>query len=155
MSDETEAPDNPADPRVVCTRILQHHRNTGGRWPADMPHGITYAVDWWLELLEPPSDRWDRPKQVSGPSGDRWVYPYVDRVAGALRRFLRASYSYQRLIVSAAEDGVPWRGEDEAIFRRVIGEHERMREVGLEAYKAEARNRARALYHPEEQTGTD
>lgn len=153
MNDDQESQEsqsNPADPRAACIRILQHHRNSGGRWPQVFPSlAIGEAADWWLELLEPASDIWDRPKQVSGPSGDRWVYPYVERVTHCLRRFLRAPDQYQREIIAAAEEGIGWRGDSQPLFRMVIAEHERMHELGLEDYKQDTRHKARRLYHPE------
>ena len=53
--------------------------------------------------------------------------------------------STQRLIVSAKEDNIFWRGEDITDFYRVIAEFERVQKLGPEDYRKEAVSRIRKI----------
>lgn len=133
MSNDTEhrAP----DPHTACVEILRAHADMGGRWPAEMPIDYDAAGRWWLGMCEPPNPRWDQPRTITTREGERTEYPYIQRVTATLRRFVRCSEKFQRLIVRAAEDGIRWRGETEPMFHRVIAEHEKMQEMGTEEYR--------------------
>jgi hypothetical protein len=109
-------------------QVLETWRHNGKPWPQDMPQEIRYAVPWWIEHQKP-ADRTERPRQVLGRSNDdaRMVFPYVERLVYTLRKFLRQDTQFQTLILSAWEDGIDWRGEDEWIFLRHLKSLERRR----------------------------
>ena len=77
--------------------------------------------------------------------GERWDWPYLVRVVTNLQRFLALSVEDRETVVKAREYGVYWRGEDMNMLRLIGKETKRMREMGVEAYRNEAKKLLRAL----------
>ena len=57
-----------------------------------------------------------------------WKSPYVDRLRYTLTAFLQLAKDFQGLIISAAEDGIFWRGDTKEFFLAVLGEHDMMKQ---------------------------
>ena len=123
--------------RAVVAQVL---RTTSSDHPIHrMPKDENAAVDWFLRLIEP-EHRTERPQEIRTKTGAYWRWPYADRVVYMLRGYLAASESLQRLVVAAREDAIYWRGDDEPFFIGVINETEKMRAMGLDEYRRDARN---------------
>jgi len=54
---------------------------------------------------------------------------------------LPAGRQFRAFVIAAKQDGIEWRGEDFEHFQTVVTETERMRKMGVEAYKAMADDR--------------
>lgn len=88
----------------------------------------------------------EAPQRITRRDGsEAWRWPYLDRCLVLARRFLRLPAAEQRTILAAREDGIAWRGDDLETFMRIVGEHYRMRELGAQAYRAEALSQLRGL----------
>ena len=113
-------------------------------WPSEVPRGGR-LVEWWAAMQEPFDPRYEAARQVPVMGGDgyRTEYPYHDRLTGTLWAYLRSAPDMRRLVVSARQDGHWWRGEERDVFLRVVNETERMREMGLDAYRVDALTKAR------------
>jgi len=106
--------------------------------PAPFSVDILQSVDQWVRMQDP-HDKFDapyRPKKA-------WAWPYADRLKGNLKKYLQIDVEFQGLIISAAEDGIFWRGEDRNFFNLVIDEALTLRETTLDEYKAGAREQYR------------
>ncbi len=128
----------------VLSKVLHAWK---GRWPKQMPKGYQEAIKWWLELQEPADAYSERAHAVPVPKSEDvvWRFPYIDRVSRNLKAFLMQPEDYQRLICSAAEDGIHWRGDSEVMFRLICMENVRMGEVGRTKYVAAARAKLREV----------
>lgn len=117
--------------------------------PEFMPPSPHDAATWWIDMQEKPSQQ-DRPHKVSvvGDDGFRWICPYHLRISYTLRKFLFAmKEAEQRIIMAAREDGVFWRGDDMYFFMLVIDETQRMRKIGVEAYREESLKKLKNFLH--------
>jgi len=127
-----------------------------------MPPAPTDAARWWIDMQEKPAPH-EAPHRhpVAASNGRdekpkyRWITPYTDRLRDNLRIFLTLTHEQHRLIIAAREDDIYWRGDDvehrnkyldgRTAFENVIYETERMRKIGVDAYKAEALQRMRKM----------
>jgi len=143
----------------VLTEIISDHT---GRRPQAMPPAPTDAARWWIDMQEKPAPH-EAPHRhpVAASNGRdekpkyRWITPYTDRLRDNLRIFLTLTHEQHRLIIAAREDDIYWRGDDvehrnkyldgRTAFENVIYETERMRKIGVDAYKAEALQRMRKM----------
>ena len=159
---DKHSPDRPPMPgmsdaySLVQSEIEQYR----GPRPEQMPTDNRDAARWLLARVidrHHPEEAPELKSKTLG-SGDRatvkwfWVWPYLTRIKIQSHQFLRLSPDFQRYIIAAREDGIPWRGEDESLlpdgtnmFRRVVAEHQRMQEVGPEAYRKEAMAKMRGI----------
>lgn len=143
---ETSLGEKKRSTRDECLDLIRERENSDRPWPHAMPMYAQDAVEWFLSLIEPPDPFTDRPRWIATHNGGGfWQEPYVDRVIACLKRYLNADEGLQRTIVAAREDDIPWRGDDERVFRLVIEETERMREMGRDAYREAGRRKFRAL----------
>ena len=112
-----------------------------------IPRNANELVHWWMDRQSRPSERFDRPVQESKRDGSGlfWRTPYTDRIRHTLIKFLSLDSGFQGLIIAAAEDKIFWRGDSREFFLSVIHEHEKMRKVGVEAYRSEALRKLRAV----------
>ena len=111
--------------------------------PEFMPPAPIDAARWWMDQQEPAGPD-DKPRQVSIVGDDdnrRWICPYHLRVCETLKRFLSLPLKDQRIILAAREDGIYWRGDEMYFFMLVIAETEKMRKVGVSAYRDESINK--------------
>jgi hypothetical protein len=100
----------------------------------------------FLGLMEPPNDR-ESPQVVGVPGkrdAQRILDPYYDRVWHCAKRFVRLPAGAQQTIVDNAKT-CPWRGDDVEMYVRIAAETERMHEMGVEAYKAQAMAQLRSI----------
>ena len=104
------------------------------------------AAKRFIGLMEPPHER--ELVQVVGVPGrreaQRTIDPYYDRIWHCAKRFARLNPGAQQTIIDNARD-CPWRGDDIAFYVKVVEETERMREMGAEAYKAQAMAQLRSI----------
>jgi len=99
----------------------------------------------FIDLLEPEKrNESAREVQVVG-GGTRWVWPYEVRVKQCLLKYLQLDDDDKRVIQRARNDGIFWRGDDMAFFNDVIIETMRMREIGVESYRAQCVEKMKAL----------
>lgn len=105
--------------------------------------GLRNDPEWYLKLLEKHKPE-EAPRKVQARSdksksgGSLWQWPYRDRVLFCLRKFKSLPEVEQQTIISARKDKIYWRGDDLDFFMRVIEETEKMREMGIDKYKAQA-----------------
>lgn len=119
-------------------RILANAPN-GTALPPVAPQDHGKAVQWFIRIVEKPSDE-EREHTKFTKNGDPYsVWPYADRVTRLLCKFITLSQNYQEYIVAAQEDGIHWRGEDFDMFQRIVEEKEKMREMGINEYRIQAR----------------
>ena len=106
-----------------------------------IPRNSVDLADWWIHRQPLPDAVFDRPHSQSRRSGEGsyWVTPYHDRLCASLKTFLCLDRDFQSLIISCAEDKIFWRGDSREFFIGVINEHEKMRRVGVETYRREAK----------------
>ena len=91
--------------------------------PASMPDLAHDAAAWLRRQFEPPKDD-TAPRKRNGV----WTWPYADNTVRYAHRLMQASPDMQRLVLSAAEDGIWWRGDERDVFTRIIGETMKFRE---------------------------
>lgn len=111
-----------------------------GKFPSEIPSDSEEAALWWMTRQKPANDRTERPHQiaVTGKQAVRWINPYADRLIASLRRFVRLKPQQRQFVLAAFEDGVWYNGDSFGFFRRVYDETMKMRQVGVERYRAEA-----------------
>ena len=100
----------------------------------------------FLGLLEKPNDR-EVPQVVGVPGkrdAQRILDPYYDRVWHCAKRFVRLPAGPQQTIIENA-GRCPWRGDDVEFYVKVVEETDRMHEMGVEAYKAQAMAQLRSI----------
>ena len=127
----------------ISAKWLESHSRADSR----IPRNADELAHWWVDRQSPPNERFDRPVQqpkLDG-SGMYWKTPYIDRIRSTLIKFLSLDPGFQGLIIAAAEDKIFWRGDSREFFLSVIHEHEKMRKVGVEAYRSEALRKLRAV----------
>ena len=61
------------------------------------------------------------------------------------QKFRRMKPSEQRVIEAARDERIFWRGESIEDFKRIYEETQRMRQIGPQAYRAEAMGKLKAL----------
>lgn len=128
-----------ADVHTELAAILRRHKAEHC-----LPPDPLDAARAWLTVIEKPKAG-EQPQQYS--KGERVFYrwPYAERAVYCLLRFLTLDERGQRLILAAREDEIFWRGDDLDFFRRVIDETFALRDMGVEAYRADASKKLRAL----------
>lgn len=123
--------DSPPKAEDVLTEIASRWLSSDSARKADpkIPTNHRDLAAWWIKNQSPPHERFDRPTQDSkrDGSGTFWKTPYIDRLRHTLNAFLRLDKEFQGLIISAAEDGIFWRGDSREIFLAMIAEHEKMK----------------------------
>ena len=103
------------------------------------------AARWWITVVMQRHQPCEAPEKhcVRGGDGYRWDWPYQRRVVDCLKLFLTLPRDFQSYIVAAAEDGIYWRGDSRRMFYEIVSETERMREMGIDAYRRGVLNRLR------------
>jgi hypothetical protein len=127
----------------IAAKWLESHSRSDSR----IPRNPDELAHWWVDRQSPPNERFDRPVQqpkLDG-SGMYWKTPYIDRIRSTLIKFLSLDSGFQGLIIAAAEDGIFWRGDSMEFFFSVISEREKMRAVGVVAYRDMAAKQAAAF----------
>lgn len=135
--------------RIVMDEIVGYR----GQRPEGMPSGNLEAAKWMLSHVLEKHQPEEAPqlKNKTDGRGDSaiekwfWVWPYLTRIKIQTLQFLHLSPDYQRYVIAAHEDGIPWRGDEEWFFRKAVAEHQRIIEVGVEAYRKEALAKMRGL----------
>lgn len=143
-----DAPPMPTLPdalQVIASEIRQYR----GQRPAGMPASPEDAARWMIAKVLEKHQPEEKPALVTflkgKDSAQTWRWPYLTRIKIQTRQFLHLSPDYQRYIIAAKEDGIPWRGDEEWFFRKVVAEHQRMMEIGVDAYRKEAMAKMRGL----------
>ena len=98
-----------------------------------LPGAPIDAVDKFIYLMENPKHN-ERLRKTE--KGYKW--PYAVKMKQLLTQFLNESSGLQNLIVQAREKNVYWRGDQLESFKGVIEQTEKMREMGVKKYKANA-----------------
>lgn len=130
----------PPDALAICMALIAAYAlHNGNRLPAIMPRAPRDAAAWWLAHQEP-RHRMEKQRQVPvhGSSAHRWDDSYALRVTQNLRIFLFLPDDDKAFIVSAVRAGIPWRGDRVDFFEKIIEEHEKMLEVGIDEYHEQA-----------------
>lgn len=94
------------------------------------------------EICSPYQPVFEHPHMASvqgAVNATRWVEPYRERISDCQRTYLAMSETDRNLLHAGVEDGVKWRGEPVAQYQDIWNETMRMREIGREAYIAEAK----------------
>lgn len=135
--------------RVVVSEIIAYRGPRPEKMPADNLAAAKWLLNHVLEKHQP-----EEAPQLKNKTEGRgeaasekcfWVWPYLTRLKIQSRQFLHLSPDYQRYIIAAKEDGIPWRGDEEWLFRKVVAEHQRMMEIGVDAYRKEVMAKMRGL----------
>jgi hypothetical protein len=71
---------------------------------------------------------------VRGKDGERWEWPYADRIRQSARVFVNCGASDVATLEHGAEEGVGWRGEPVPQYLEIVRETLKMREMGVQAY---------------------
>lgn len=103
-----------------------------------------FSVSWFLKLIEPHKPE-DAPHVMMILDKRIWRWPYEERVLYLLRTYLKCDIEFQQLIVAAREDNIYWHGENMKFFLTVINETEKMRSVGIEKYRKQAKQKMKAF----------
>ena len=137
FEDRIDTGDRPPTIEESLCLVISARMARGGL-PSEMPLVPIEAAGWWMTMQEKPGS-FDSPRRVPlmGGDGYRWECPYHRRLEYTLRKFMDMPPKDRRVIVAAREDGVYWRGDDMRFFVSLIGETTRMREMGIEHYRAE------------------
>lgn len=138
---EPQKPDNADRPPLIEDELMKvlgrfmAHKSL----PVFMPPVPIDAARWWIDQQELPKPE-DRPRQVSvvGDEGVRWICPYHQRLCYTLAKFLTIPTADQRIILAAREENIFWRGDEMYFFMMVIDETQKMRKMGVAAYREEA-----------------
>jgi len=134
-------PPNPVDLLVI--QLLAPYCHKYGSLPQPCPRDLRECAKWWLELMQEPEmahETYEASQQGHGGEGTRWETGYANRCRQSLRAFISRELTDEQrtIIVNMVRSGVPYRGDSWDFYMRVCQEHERMREIGVEAYRAEA-----------------
>lgn len=114
-----------------------------GRRPAGMPYSYADGAKWLRERVLDRMCPDEAPRKHN--RGDAWNWPYLTRCIVHAREFLQMPANHQAAVLAAREDGVFWRGEPIEDLMRVHAEHQRMVDMGPDAYRKEAIKRLREL----------
>jgi hypothetical protein len=133
--------------------IADEIRQFKGRRPEGMPQVPGEAAHWLLTVVLEKHQPEEAPRLVSKTEGKGetatirhfWTWPFSTRVKIQARQFLHLSSDFQRYIIAAKEDSIPWRGDDEEHFRKVVSEHQRMQQMGVAAYRQHAMRQMRVM----------
>ena len=142
-------PPNPVD--LLVTQLLAPYCHKHGALPQPCPRDLRECAEWWLKHMqepEQPHETYEASQQGYGAEGTRWETGYANRCRQSLRAFLSRDLSDEQrgIIVGMVKSGVPYRGDSWDFYMMVCREHERMREVGVEAYRAEALKQLRSAF---------
>lgn len=145
--DARQTEHRPSCPRLTAD-VLAEYVYTLKKRPAMMPAEAIAASEWWMRHQSPPKP-YEAARQVETRDGPIWQMPYTERTLYCLKKFCSLSHADQTIVVAAAEDGCFWRGDDMGFFFHnnpsVYTETMRMREIGVDAYKAESKIYARSM----------
>lgn len=100
------------------------------------------------EVCSPYCEKLEHPyrKPVSGSTDlQRWEEPYRERLMQCASVYIRMSDADRRMLHAGAEDGVKWRGESIRQYVDICNETMRMREIGVDKYRAEVRAKLHAF----------
>lgn len=120
---------------AVATELRESGKSSGRPRHPRMPSSLSDAVDWLLGLCEKPS-RGEAPMAKNSANGTFWIWPYLARVKFQTNCFMHADKAKQDMIIDCAAEGVFWRGESKDELMTIYAEFEKMREVGVDAYRA-------------------
>lgn len=128
--------------------IAQEIEQFRGPRPQGMPQGKN-AAHWLLTTALEKHQHEEAPYVVTFTKGketvEAWRWPFAARVKVQSRQFLYCAPDFQRYIIAAKEDGIPWRGDSEEEFHRVVAEHQIMQSVGPAEYRKQAMRNMRIL----------
>lgn len=115
----------------------------GHRLPPQIQHARPReSAEWLLKVLT--CDRpVPGPRRIGRGENARWDWPERLHYATLAMQYLSLDADFQSLIVAAFEDGIQWRGDGRRMFDEILTEHERMLEMGVEAYRQQAISRMR------------
>ena len=104
--------------RVELVKKLSNeiHATDVELYPHAMPRQPYLAAEWFLGLV-----------RGSGTSGAG--------VFHMLKIFMNADREFQNLVIEAAADGIPWRGDVYDEFQIIISETRKMQPMGMATYK--------------------
>lgn len=144
-SDKTETPNRTRPPLIEDMLEAEFYRARSAKaLPDFVPENIHAAVQWWIGIMEPPLIG-EEMRLVSGSTGKtRWKCSYQDRLVHGLRKFLDLKRADQDYILAAREDKIFWRGDAMWFFVKVVDESQRAQKMGIEAYKAYAKDKMRS-----------
>lgn len=95
--------------------------------PPPMPGNLGNGIGWFLQNIIEPEKPYEGPRQVSGPLGVRWEYPFSRRAIHAFRTFLGMSEQSRRDLTEIIQNtGLHWRGDELPLFYRMAAEYEEM-----------------------------
>ena len=152
-TDTSEPLNEPGPPKAVdllVSQLLAPYCREHGALPQPCPRDLRECAEWWLSLMqepEQPGETYEAAQQGYGAEGTRWETGYANRCRQALRAFISRDLSDEQrsIIVNMVRSGVPYRGDSWDFYMRVCQEHERMREIGVEAYRRDAIKQLKAV----------
>lgn len=103
---------------------------------------VDITLAWFMGLIEPHQPE-EAPRVITVGGERVWSWPYEVRVISLLKKYLKADHSFQETITAARADNIYWRGDDREQFNMIINETERMRSMGVVAYRKEVKEKMR------------
>lgn len=121
--------------------------------PAGMPDNLQDAARWMLSKVLERMQPEEAPALRSRDEGTKenttriwfWVWPYLTRIKTQTRQFLHVDAEFQRYIIAAKEDDIPWRGDEPWFFYRVVDEHHKMLRMGVAEYQKQSMRNLRII----------
>ena len=160
----------PPNPVEEVARVLAAMKLSRRAWPAMFPDTPIDAAKFWISKQEPCGVR-EGPEKVIVPKKKwneedvhyRFEYPYIERMKANLRVFMKEPSDSQRYILAAIEDGIKYRGDDNqfkykqldglTLFQNIVKETERMRDMGVVAYRQESIGKLKSYVAKSKQSG--
>lgn len=129
----------------VLEDFIGGYSRSGASWGYEMPENSVAAAAWWLNKMQSPCGKFEKPQLVEKKGGGKyWSTPFIDRVLLNLRIYLSLSRPDQVIVFGCIDEGVPWNGDPiERYYSNkysIYNEHMIMREMGHEDYKKRAKN---------------
>ena len=112
----------------------------GAMYPDQFPKNLGRAADYFLTLVEK-QHHFQKPKQIKDKEGvwsGRWAWDYRAQVLSLFIIYIATPEKLKVMIDGGAELGLDWRGENYDEYVGVFVEFEKMKKVGIKAYRAEA-----------------
>lgn len=128
-------------------QIIESHLNSRRKaYPQGVPRDSAEAVQWFTKLFAGQKHN-EAVRQLSTRNGKKyWIWPYADRLKYLTKKFFMAEQELRELIIAARQDRIEWRGDDFDFFVRVIDETEKMRGMGIDAYRKHAISEMRRAF---------
>jgi hypothetical protein len=118
-----------------------------GRLPEPCPQDVRMAFEWWTRHMQKPERPGETRMRGTLENGTpMWQEAYAERITHSFLGFCRLPRREDRFfVVDAVERGIEYRGDDIEISTMIAREHDKMKAVGLAAYRQAGLKKLKAL----------